>query len=95
MTTEEAEKCSHFSKQSATNLHISCGKIQAPITCEPSFNSQEVIIQHKGNGTFRILSPGLLLERALDSLILTTIQILLAVASPPSVFESAHLIHMH
>lgn len=44
MTREEVEKCGHLSKQSATNLHISCGKIQAPITCKPSFNSQEVII---------------------------------------------------
>lgn len=43
MTREEVEKCGHFSKQPATNLHISCGKIQAPITCEPSFDSQVII----------------------------------------------------
>lgn len=42
-TREEVEKCGHFSKQPATNLHISCGKIQAPITCEPSFDSQVII----------------------------------------------------
>lgn len=54
-------------------LHVN----QVSIAKKSSFSTKEM-------EPSEFSSPGLLLERALDSLILTTIQIL-AVASPPSV----------